>query len=243
MTKSLLNHILEGTYEPGRHGEILTEHTCVQCGEWFVVGGKQGPVPKYCSDRCRDRWHHQHIKNRPANKECVICHKPFFGYSRVECCSLSCSSKKSALTNKANGRQITEDKQKVCVVCGGLFWVDHSHLYSKGCSKRCYDALYRKNNRDKCRDKLQRYNAKKHGNIVEQFNPLLIYERDNWICQICGKKVKRNGKAHHPLQPSIDHIIPISLGGSHSRLNVRCTHLNCNLTRGNRGPAQLLLVN
>ena len=237
MTKSLLNHILEGTYEPGRHGEILTEHTCVQCGEWFVVGGKQGPVPKYCSNGCRDRWHHQNKKNKLPNKECAICHKPFFGWANAQCCSLDCSSIQSAMTHKANGQQ------RECVVCGKTFWVDSSHLDSLGCSKRCTQSLYRKNNGDKCRDKVQRYNAKKNGNTIEQFNPLLIYERDNWTCQICGKKVKRNGKAHHPLQPSIDHIIPISLGGSHSRLNVRCTHLNCNLTRGNRGPAQLLLVN
>jgi hypothetical protein len=45
----------------------------------------------------------------------------------------------------------------------------------------------------------------------------------------------------HSKAPTIDHIIPISLGGVHSKQNTRLAHFKCNSARGNREPAQLRL--
>jgi 5-methylcytosine-specific restriction endonuclease McrA len=50
--------------------------------------------------------------------------------------------------------------------------------------------------------------------------------------------VKRGANGKNPLQPSLDHIVPLSCGGTHTRDNVRCSHLRCNLLRKNRGAAQ-----
>jgi 5-methylcytosine-specific restriction endonuclease McrA len=36
------------------------------------------------------------------------------------------------------------------------------------------------------------------------------------------------------MMASPDHIIPISLGGKHSYENLQCSHLKCNLAKGNR---------
>ena len=33
---------------------------------------------------------------------------------------------------------------------------------------------------------------------------------------------------------SLDHIVPLSLLGPHSRANTRAAHLSCNVARGNR---------
>jgi len=33
---------------------------------------------------------------------------------------------------------------------------------------------------------------------------------------------------------SLDHIVPVSLGGMHSMANVQCAHLFCNLSKNNR---------
>jgi 5-methylcytosine-specific restriction endonuclease McrA len=43
--------------------------------------------------------------------------------------------------------------------------------------------------------------------------------------------------------PSLDHIVPVSLGGTHTWANVQLAHLRCNVSKGNR-PAneQLRLV-
>lgn len=65
---------------------------------------------------------------------------------------------------------------------------------------------------------------------------LAVYERDNWVCQICGKPVlKRYIKGSHA-NASVDHIIPQSqqLIPDHSDNNLRTAHHICNSIRGNR---------
>lgn len=59
---------------------------------------------------------------------------------------------------------------------------------------------------------------------------LAVFERDRWVCYLCGKKVARNPR--NPLEKaSVDHMFPIVLGGHHSWENVRTTHLRCNLAK------------
>ena len=63
-----------------------------------------------------------------------------------------------------------------------------------------------------------------------------LADRDNWTCGICHRRVR-------PGQESIDHIVPLSKGGSHELSNVQLAHRRCNYQKGNRGHGdQLLLV-
>jgi 5-methylcytosine-specific restriction endonuclease McrA len=61
-----------------------------------------------------------------------------------------------------------------------------------------------------------------------------LYERDNGMCGICGKRVTRRqllaGLANR------DHIVPASLGGTNHRTNLRLAHYACNIRRGNDLP-------
>ena len=41
---------------------------------------------------------------------------------------------------------------------------------------------------------------------------------------------------------TIDHVVPLSLGGSHTPANVRAAHFMCNSRRSNRGAAQMRLL-
>lgn len=52
-----------------------------------------------------------------------------------------------------------------------------------------------------------------------------IFERDGWICGICREPVD-TGDA------TLDHIVPISLGGADEPSNVRLAHSLCNSRRG-----------
>ena len=79
-----------------------------------------------------------------------------------------------------------------------------------------------------------RRRAARSGADVERFANAEIYERDNWACGICEQAVDRSLAYPDPMSVSLDHIIPLSLGGSHTRDNVRCSHLTCNVRRGNR---------
>lgn len=64
---------------------------------------------------------------------------------------------------------------------------------------------------------------------------LKVFERDNWVCYLCGKLTSLDAK--DPLaRASIDHVTPIVLGGHHSWENVMTTHLRCNLEKSDNLP-------
>lgn len=64
-----------------------------------------------------------------------------------------------------------------------------------------------------------------------------VYARDGWRCQLCGHKVLKKAKRNrhtrrlHPRTASLDHIIPMSKGGSHCEANVQCACLRCNVRK------------
>jgi hypothetical protein len=68
-----------------------------------------------------------------------------------------------------------------------------------------------------------------------------IFNRDGWICGLCGKKINKSAKHPHPKSASLDHIIPLSMGGTHTVNNVQCAHLKCNLSKSKKKRGQLLL--
>lgn len=71
---------------------------------------------------------------------------------------------------------------------------------------------------------------------AERFAPAEIFDRDGWLCWLCSEDVPRDAKWPDPLSPSLDHVVPLSRRGTHTRANVRLAHLVCNIRRG-AGPA------
>lgn len=59
-----------------------------------------------------------------------------------------------------------------------------------------------------------------------------LWLRDMKQCWICHKHVRF-------VDASRDHIVPVSLGGSHAQSNLRLAHMDCNSERGNQVSAVL----
>lgn len=59
-------------------------------------------------------------------------------------------------------------------------------------------------------------------------------DRDGWICQICLESVDPKSRGTRPMSRSIDHVNPISMGGSHTWENVQLAHFSCNARKGGR---------
>jgi|ERR1051326_2649289 5-methylcytosine-specific restriction endonuclease McrA len=70
----------------------------------------------------------------------------------------------------------------------------------------------------------------------EDVDIAVLYARDGGICQLCLETVDYELRGRHPMQKSIDHIIPISRGGRHGYANTQLAHLECNIKKGNRMP-------
>jgi len=101
---------------------------------------------------------------------------------------------------------------------------------------------YRQKYPEKGRIQNRKHKALKLGNNHEPYTDIYIYERDGWICQICGRKINKRLKRHHPYSKSIDHIIPLSKGGADAPINLQATHLRCNQGKYIKGGGQLRLI-
>lgn len=156
------------------------------------------------------------------------------------------------LESKTKSQQIKKDRQKrasaarkdnaakqlrisICEQCGEPF------IKPKNRGKYCSEACKRKAE-SQARKHAPSYNRGSDDrlnktNIIDRDITLeRLFDRDNGRCQICGEAcdwndhiVRDNGVfVAGESYPSIDHIIPISLGGKHSWVNVRLAHRGCN---------------
>jgi hypothetical protein len=61
-----------------------------------------------------------------------------------------------------------------------------------------------------------------------------VYQLNGYVCHLCGRPIDRSLKFPDSFSRSIDHLIPVSLGGSDSFDNLLPAHLGCNIARSNR---------
>lgn len=99
---------------------------------------------------------------------------------------------------------------------------------SSYCSRRCYRSYH------KAQRRAQQLNARH-----EVVNRVAVFKRDAWRCHLCGFDVlKRAADGYHPANPTVDHVVPLSLGGDHTMANLRTAHAICNSIKGNRPVAR-----
>jgi len=67
-----------------------------------------------------------------------------------------------------------------------------------------------------------------------KYEDLLV--RDGPLCQICGGYMDWDGGRSRDAV-SLDHIIPLSKGGTHTMDNVRLAHMSCNSKKSDKLPA------
>ena len=62
---------------------------------------------------------------------------------------------------------------------------------------------------------------------------LALYERDGWACYICNAKLSADTPINTPLEPTLDHVLPRSRGGSDEPENLRTCCRSCNVRKSN----------
>lgn len=81
--------------------------------------------------------------------------------------------------------------------------------------------------------------ARKRGVDAEKVVSLRVFERDGWLCGICGELVDSAVKWPDSMSPSLDHIVPLSRGGAHTYENTRLAHVSCNVSKSNALDSEL----
>ncbi|QWY84598.1 HNH endonuclease [Microbacterium phage Footloose] len=76
------------------------------------------------------------------------------------------------------------------------------------------------------------YRALRAEATVEVVDPAIVFERDDWICQLCHEDIPRSAVWPDPLSATMDHIKPLSRGGEHSYANCQASHFTCNASKG-----------
>ena len=219
--------------------------TCEAGHEWEHAGGRGRP-PKACPEH-----------RSPASEQAAERHRTFYvphplapaptppkltPAQRSEVARAAATARwagstaeqRSAAASRAARARFPDPKpprpvvvERACPYCGArMRGASRKQCGSPECRRRF--------NADRARKHMHERRARLLSNDWESFDPVEIYERDGWVCGICELPVDRALAWPDPLSVSLDHIIPVSLDGPHTRANTRCSHLGCNSKRGNR---------
>lgn len=216
----------------------MVERSCAGCGQPFAVSGRERNRRKWCSESCRlasyrDRnpsYRERDTRNARdrrlarrldegtpiAYATCVECGELFVqrpsssGRPRILCYAKICLSRRNARLADPDLRRQSQRRYRASRPEARTKYTE---------AKRAAD---------------QRRRALKLGATVEKFEPIEVFERDGWLCGICGSFVDATLIWPHPQSPSLDHVIPLSRGGPHSRANTQLAHLSCNVKKGAR---------
>lgn len=91
------------------------------------------------------------------------------------------------------------------------------------CSIQCQKKYSNKKHADH-----RRKTIKANGKVDWSITLKKLVKRDNNICHICGHAVNMKSHYNSDFYGSIDHVIPLSKGGTHSWDNVKLAHRKCN---------------
>lgn len=236
--------------EQTRQAALTTARPCERCGADVARRGKRGPIPRLCEE-CAT----------PRSGSCRVCGAltvrpltrsspgPADGRRRAlrseppETCSSACKKHLHRL------RSGVEDVERPCP-CGVKFRTTARSI-RRYCSADC--ARDAKAERERTNPRVfvwteQRKTAAEVRRALKtttQVEPIAVREiavRDGWRCGLCRRRVNPALAWPHPRSLSLDHVIPLSLGGGHVRENVQAAHLRCNLRKGARAAGEQLAL-
>lgn len=246
------SHACYGASKAGRREETKAKYqrTCERCGTGFITrypGGynlKKGFASgRFCSRAC---YHGQRSDNRTlelrrARKrlvfllarriECQMCGVICHSVNRSKFCSRQCAYKHDRLIASSVAKLPC-----VCKECEKEFTPAYGVKLRVFCSSACRKRYTRR------ASKMVRKAVMKGCVSVERIDPILVFNRDGWKCHICKRATpKRLRGTFDERAPELDHILPLSMGGSHTWDNVACACRRCNGEKSNKPKGQMLL--
>lgn len=224
--------------------------TCSWCGQ---DTSQRGAAAKFCSSRCKlDHNHAKQLERHHAAKratgipipgDLVPCANAHCNqqaiYKQVRAwCSDKCKNY-VAYYKYRNGTEPSKDDGwstpvyfKPCPDCATLVAakVSTGHKVCRSCRKI----------RNRAANAIKNHRRRTAGPKTMSVDDLAA--RDGARCNLCNRKVDMNLSGHAKWGPTIDHLVPVSHGGTNDPSNLALAHNFCNVSRHSRGPVQLLLA-
>ena len=206
-------------------------YTCQYCGEPFWK--PNAFRLKYCSEECqkaarRDATikRHESLPPVPVSRTymrvCLWCGRKFKA-TRINtfCCSAECDYEDRKRKKREQWALEYQPQVFTCRECGELVETECGHTRSEFCSDECSEKYFNRT-----------YRLRRQDQIVAAYRAPVsfrrIYARDKGICQICGLPVPYDKSPEKLWAATIDHIIPLSKGGTHEPNNCQLSHRLCN---------------
>lgn len=197
--------------------------------------GRTGRPTNYCSITCRRShdWQKQksqlilNVPDRIVN--CDSCGTVFTTRRKAQrFCSYDCRQSDyrfAGFAKRAESKKTVFEYE--CDLCKELI-IRYSPLgghkrYHPECSKIAEQARYRK------KTVKRQSNAKPSGVYVEQ-----LIERDGYLCYLCQEPIDMKVPRTSKRGATVDHVIPLSRGGSDEMDNLKLAHWICNNKKSNK---------
>lgn len=215
-----------------RERKVYTK-TCACCGKTYQTHHIEQIT---CSKSCMGMAMRKPEKPKKPRiaatpRQCDVCGKEFISRANTTC--QSCKSKASYAALDPIDRQALSMRQlesRKCKWCGKEFTPIYKSKHYSCC---CEEHALLKQKEGK---KIQKRNrkAKRRKAYVAPIGLRTVFRRDKGICQLCGKPVSPNTHWPNRMCASLDHIIPLALGGTHEPKNVQLAHHACNSAKGTK---------
>lgn len=66
----------------------------------------------------------------------------------------------------------------------------------------------------------------------DQIDHFTLFELHGWTCIICRNPINRHLRLPNWFAATVEHIVPLAQGGTHTWDNVAPAHYKCNMTKG-----------
>lgn len=231
---------------------------CPVCGHrWEAIGNRA----KYCSVACRVYAAKHPGQRAPRSTQCATCGAPTAN-RRFTYCSLACRPTGRPAGRDNTEPLASRKRDAVCDFCGRGF--STAKTLQKYCSTWCSDTAQNqpgtyadrigrtcpycgtglpvtaRHDSRFCSTGCQvKHNqgirrARQRGLPAESVDRYAVFERDDWMCSLCGEPIDKALTGRHPMSASLDHVIPLAWPDSpgHVLSNVAAAHLRCNISKG-----------
>lgn len=211
-------------YQPNRHRKV--EMSCAYCGAVIL----RSPTSKYARRFCDE--HHAALWQFPPSTPVTYaecgghCGRGRWSASTtpVPWTCRRCAARQRLQTGALLPSMPVVWVNGLCLRCGQPFTTYRTHdgAGSRWCSHKCLK-----------HDARARRRARLAGVHIEYFARWRVFESYGWTCSICGVEIDAwLVDELHPMYATLDHLVPLSLGGSHTAKNVRPAHRVCNALKG-----------